>query len=352
MKIGVRVPPAPPSPRLAGLIERLVTGGVDSLWWGDHLMAYSSPSLWEGSSATPSELALHTYSDPFVVMAWCANIIGEDTMVGTCVTDAVRRMPATLAQTALTLDHIVRGKVVLGLGSGEIANYQPYGWDVPSPAARFEDATRRIRSLLDDPGPDPDGGILALRPPAGSPGPELWLAAHGPRGLRLTGELADGWLPVSMDAEEWLVGRKEICRAADSVGRDPAAISMGISLDVVLQDTHDEAAELLQHPAIRQLCLMQSPAVFARYGVPHPLGGRAFSTLVPTLDGLGLLAAARAIPDRLVSDCVIHGTVEEVALTIKKYEGLSHLRLSDLSGAVRPGGGGTDRLLALAQALR
>jgi alkanesulfonate monooxygenase SsuD/methylene tetrahydromethanopterin reductase-like flavin-dependent oxidoreductase (luciferase family) len=126
---------------------------------------------------------------------------------------------------------------------------------------------------------------------------------------------------------------------------------MGLALDVVVQDTHQDATELLRHPAIRELCLLQSPAVFARYGVPHPLGASLFNRLIPTLDGPRLLEAALAVPDDLVRDHVIHGTVEEVIETIRRYDGLDHIRISDLSGMVRPGGG-TDRLLAIVDGLR
>jgi phthiodiolone/phenolphthiodiolone dimycocerosates ketoreductase len=116
LHVGIRVPHIPPSASLAHFLERVVAGGVDSLWWGDHLMSFSAPELWQGSTKVPSQLSLHTYVDPYVVMAWCADIIGT-IAVGTCVTDAVRRMPATLAQTALTLTHVLQGKVILGLGA-------------------------------------------------------------------------------------------------------------------------------------------------------------------------------------------------------------------------------------------
>lgn len=346
----MRVPPAPPSARLQRLVERFVAGGVDSLWWADHLMSFASPELWEDAEGAPSEQALHTYVDPFVAMTWCASFIGSTT-VGTCVTDAVRRMPASLAQTALSVDHAVAGQVVLGLGAGEVANYRPYGWDVPSPAGRFEDATRQIRAYLDGPGPDKDGAIVALRPPEGSAGPQLWLAAHGPRGFRLVGECADGWLPTGLDAETWGAGRDAISDAAIAYGRSPGDITMAASLDVVVQDTRQEAVDLLQHPAVRHVCLLSPPATFRRYGVEHPLGASAISSLIATTDGHRLLAAARAIPDRMVEEQVIHGTVDDVVAQIKRYEGLQHVRLSDLSGAVSPGGG-ADRLLAVMEGLR
>ena len=38
--------------------------------------------------------------------------------VGVVVTDLIRRHPAVLAQTMLTLDHLTEGRAICGLGSG------------------------------------------------------------------------------------------------------------------------------------------------------------------------------------------------------------------------------------------
>ena len=350
MRVGVRVPQGPPSARLEHLIGRLVDAGVDTLWWGDHLMGFTSPELWDGDASAPSVRTLHTYIDPFVMMAWSSTMIGS-TGVGVCVTDAIRRMPATLVQSAITLDHVVKGTVILGLGAGEVANYRPYGWDVASPTGRLEEAARQMRRFLDSGEPDAEGALVALRPPEGSNGPKLWIAAHGPRGQQLAGECADGWFPLTLDPERWAAGRDLVGRAAATVGRDPATITMAMSVDVVIQDSHREADEILRHPAIRQSCLTLPSSTFARYGIDHPLGGPAFSSLIATRAGGRLLAAARAVPDQLVRDHVIHGTVDEVVTAIRGYEGLDHLKLSELSGAVRPGGG-VDRLLAVMSELR
>ncbi len=348
MKVGVRIPPAPPSDRLERLIRKLVDGGVDSLWWSDHLMSFSSPELWDDS--TRSLLSLHEYVDPFVVMAWCSRFTGSVTL-GTCVTDPIRRVAASLLQTALTLDHLTAGTIVLGLGAGEIANYGPYGVEVDSPADVLDHAARQIRRFVDDPGPDECGAIVALRPRDAAGPPQLWLAAHGPRGLRLAGEVADGWFPWTLDVETWTRCRDTVTAAALAAGRSPAAITMAMSIDVVVQDTATEARSLLTHPAVKQSCLLLPPSTFARYNSPHPLGGSATHTLIPTLAGPALADAARAVPDEMARDLIIHGTVDDVVEQIERYDGLGHVRLSDLGSAAAPGGS-VDRLLAITRGLQ
>ena len=56
--------------------------------------------------------------------------------------DTVRRHPAMLAQTALTLDHLSKGRFILGVGSGETENTVPYGFDFNKPVSRFEGIDR------------------------------------------------------------------------------------------------------------------------------------------------------------------------------------------------------------------
>lgn len=331
-------------------VVRARDAGAASVWWPDHLMSFMSPQLWGPNEPRRTEVELNTYGDPFVCMAAVAAESGE-MLLGTCVTDAVRRMPATLAQTAITLDHLAPGRIVLGLGAGEAANYRPYGWDARAPGARLREAAAEIRRLFDDPGPDERGGILGLRPARGSDGPQLWLAAHGPRGLEATARDADGWLPTLLTPAEWMEGRRRIEHIARESGRDLSAIVMAFSVEVVLQDDHEEAHRLLRHPAVALQCLYLGRDRYAAHGATHPLGGSAFESLVTTLNGERLADAARRVPFRIAHEAIPHGTPDEVAEAIRAYEGLEHVRFSDLSALGGGKRGGFARILSLIQIL-
>lgn len=351
MKVGVRVSPLPPFDRMREFVARVRDAGAASVWWPDHLMSFLSPALWSGGMGpVPTEVDLNTYADPFICMAAAAEASG-DLLMGTCVTDAVRRMPATLAQAAITLDHLAPGRVVLGLGAGEAANYRPYGWDVASSGARFRQAAAEIRGFFDRPGPDPRGAIVGLRPPAGSRGPRLWLAAHGPRGLDATARYADGWLPMRLDHAKWNAGRTAIRRTAVEAGRDPAGITMALSVEAILQDDHEAAHALLDHAAVKQQCLLLGSEVFRERGLDHPLGRSGLETMVATLSGDLLASAARHVPFDLVHNTIPHGTPADVADVIRGYEHLDHVRVSDLSSLAGGKGGGLGRIFQLIRLL-
>ncbi len=87
------------------------------------------------------------------------------------------------------------------------------------------------------------------RPRVGGPGPApahpigLWLGAYGPRMLRLTGRLGDGWLPSIgehyLSEEEALERHSVIDEAAKRAGRDPAEIVRAANVGL------DDPSELL-----------------------------------------------------------------------------------------------------------
>ena len=84
----------------------------------------------------------------------------------------------------------------------------------------------------------------------GSPGPApahpigLWIGAYGPRMLRLTGRLGDGWLPSLggnyMSEADALAGHEAIDEAARGAGRDPAEIVRAANVGL------DDPAEFLE----------------------------------------------------------------------------------------------------------
>src|SRR5206468_5059035 len=62
--------------------------------------------------------------------------------------------------------------------------------------------------------------------PAGAHDIGIWLGAYGPRMVRLTGRLADGWIPSlpRMPLADVPARQEAIDEAARRAGRDPAAI--------------------------------------------------------------------------------------------------------------------------------
>ena len=122
------------------------------------------------------------------------------------VTNLPLRPPAVLARSVASLDLLSHGRVELGLGAGAF-------WDAieamggrrltPGEGVRaLEEAIEVIRqsgtpSSAAEYGSTASstGCMGAKRGPAPAHDVDIWLGAYKPRMLRLTGRVADGWLP-------------------------------------------------------------------------------------------------------------------------------------------------------------
>ena len=120
--------------------------------------------------------------------------------VGQAVVPGPLHHPVRLAEDAVMLSWLTRGRAMLGVGVGHLPpDFELYDVDR---ASRFD----RLRDLLDvvDAAWAGEPFDVAGRhgrwrghvtpPPYGGVRPELVMGAHGPRGLRLAGERADLWL--------------------------------------------------------------------------------------------------------------------------------------------------------------
>jgi len=144
------------------------------------------------------------------------------------------RSPAMLAKQAATLDQLSGGRFELGLGAGAFwEGIRAMGGPDRQPKealAALREAVPLIRSFWSGRPLRHDGEIY--RAIGARPGPlpaheiGLWLGVLGPRALRLTGELADGWVPSMsyVPPSRAAASNAIIDAAAQAAGRDPAAI--------------------------------------------------------------------------------------------------------------------------------
>ncbi|WIX99748.1 LLM class F420-dependent oxidoreductase [Amycolatopsis mongoliensis] len=177
-----------------------------------------------GSGNDPASLALAKQADERgYAVVWAAEAYGSDAVtvltwiaaqtsridVGAAVLQIPARTPAMTAMTAATLDTLSGGRFRLGLGvSGPQVSEGWHGVRFASPLERTREYAEIVRKALRRerlahegehftlPLPDGPGKALRLTVRPARKHIPLYLAAIGPKNLELTGEIADGWLPV------------------------------------------------------------------------------------------------------------------------------------------------------------
>jgi alkanesulfonate monooxygenase SsuD/methylene tetrahydromethanopterin reductase-like flavin-dependent oxidoreductase (luciferase family) len=172
----------------------------------------------------------------FDALALIAYILGQTHRVRVFpdVANLPLRPPAMLAKQAATLDQLSGGRFELGLGAGAFPNgVRAMGGPVREPKealAALREAVSLIRSYWSGQSLRHKGEIyqaMGVRPgPLPAHDIAIWLGVLGPRALRLTGELADGWVPsmAYVPPSQAAKANAIIDEAARAVGRDPSAI--------------------------------------------------------------------------------------------------------------------------------
>lgn len=171
-------------------------------------------------------------------VAALAALAGEtrELLLGTGVLPMRSRTPMLTAMGAATVQERSGGRLILGLGPGDVR-------------AGALDGLRRtvleVRALLGG-GTVGRGRRLMLVPPVGVP---IWISALGPRACRLAGELADGVILNWCTPERVAEARRTIAEGAEAAGRDPAGVSVGVYVRCWVGDEPEAGLRSLRRAA-------------------------------------------------------------------------------------------------------
>jgi len=319
-------------------IKRIEESGYDSAWLSDHIMGWTPESIWRPDlvkAANFNKYPHHFYEvfSTLAVAGWNTSRIN----LGTSVTEVFRRHPAVLAQIALTQDNISKGRFILGIGAGEGENTIPYGIKWEKPVSRLEEALQIIKLLWENNHKVSFDGdfwtlkdaILQLQPYKKGVYPPIWVAAHGPKMLEITGKFADGWLPAYSSPEAYKERLTKIQDSAKKAGRDPNSITPALFCYLVIDDDHNECENIIESPVSKNQLLTLPDSFFKQYGTSHPFGEDFYGLLeyIPTkYDEKMILNACEEIPAKMCQDVYLYGTVDEVIGEIEEYAkaGLKH----------------------------
>lgn len=212
------------------LVEHADRIGVDSVWAAE---AYGS--------------------DAVTVLAYLAART-QRIALGTAVLQIPARTPANTAMTAMTLDALSGGRVLLGLGmSGPQVVEGWHGVAYGKALGRTREYVEIVRMAIarDQPleyhgehyeipyrGPRATGlgkPLKSMLHPARNRIP-IYLAAIGPRNVALAGEIADGWLPIFYSPERESVLVRPFDEGCARAQRAPADVDVAVSVLVARGD--------------------------------------------------------------------------------------------------------------------
>ena len=192
------------------------------------------------------------YESLWVAEAWgtdAVSILGavaavtERVQLGTAIINVFSRTPALIAQTTATLDALSAGRFVLGLGtSGHQVVHGWHGIPFERPVVRTREVIEIVRAALQRKPLRHEGevfhlaqGLKLMMHPL-RPQVPIYLATLTPAGLRLTGEVADGWMPTMFSPEHVDVFRPALEEGARRAGRDLGRMAIAPLVPVAIND--------------------------------------------------------------------------------------------------------------------
>jgi F420-dependent oxidoreductase-like protein len=242
LSLGLHMPPwssAPPDQGLA-MVREAEHLGFDSVWTAE---GYGNDAL------TP--------------LAWWGSHTNT-VRLGTAVAQIPARPPTITAMSALTLDLLSGGRIIVGLGvSGPQVAEGWYGTEYTAPLGRTREYVEIVRSIARRDGPLrydgqhyqlplPDGTGLgkALQVSLHPHRHELpiFIGAEGPKNIAQTAEIADGWLAAFYSPYDEGFYRRTLAEGFNRPGarRDVGTFEIVASVPIVIADDVDTAANRLR----------------------------------------------------------------------------------------------------------
>lgn len=298
--------------------------GYDSLWYMDH----TNVPQWNHAIV----------NDPWVMLSAISSITSNVTL-GTCVTDAVRRHPSNIALSAVTLDRVSKGRGALGIGAGEAQNIKEFKIPWDKPVTRFEEQLQIIKLLFNS---NPknrksfDGKYYQLEEaclqaePITKPHPPIYMAAGGPRTLRLCGKYGDGWIPIGYTPELYKEHASVIKESMKKNGRDPEKDDFEFAVDIDVYFAEDAETAWAKMKNAVKVSLFKPEVLrvhnienvegfdFQKYFTEYSMSNQEWITK--------MREAAQTIPDSVARSSIGIGAPDDIIPVFEKFieAGVNH----------------------------
>jgi F420-dependent oxidoreductase-like protein len=251
--------------------------------------------------------------------------------LGSAILQMPARTPAATAMAAMTLDGLSGGRLLLGIGlSGPQVVEGWYGVAYGKPLARTREYVEILRKIFAREAPLSHEGEVYQIPYRG-PGATglgkplksilhpvrseipIYLAAIGPKNVALTGEIADGWLPIFYAPEHESSFTSALDEGLARAGRDPSTIDIAAEVTVAMGDDVGACRDLLRPFFALYVGGMGARGRNFYFDVVSRAGYEAEATKIQDHYLAGQRAdAIAAVPDQLIDEFCLVGPADRI----------------------------------------
>jgi probable F420-dependent oxidoreductase len=216
--------------------------GLDSVWVGDHVVW---PAQLGSDYPYKDRLPVQTdrpFLEALTVLTFAAAVT-ERVTLGTSVMVLPQRETLLTAKTIATLDVLSGGRTLLAVGAGWLeAEFAALGQPFAGRGRRMDEQIAALRMLWGE-GRGASSGdhvrfaqVICEPRPLQPGGPRILIGGMGQPAFRRVARCGDGWHAVGSRTDVLAAGMAEIARLAERGGRDPAALRLSTSIDLVADE--------------------------------------------------------------------------------------------------------------------
>ncbi|GAA2814471.1 TIGR03842 family LLM class F420-dependent oxidoreductase [Kribbella solani] len=289
MDFGVVFQCDPPASAVVELARKAEDAGFGYVW------TFDSHLLWQ---------------EPFVIYTQILAST-QRVIVGPMVTNPGTRDWTVIASQFATLNEMFGPRTICGIGRGDSA-LRTLGAQ-PGTVDELEQCVEVVRGLARGESVSYRGQQLKF-PWIENGALDVWVAAYGPRALKATGEVGDGYILQLADPDiaAWMIAA--VRRSAEQAGRDPMAIKFCVAAPAYVGD--DVAHQREQTRWFGGMVGNHVADIVARYGASGAVP-RALTEYIEGRKGYDYAEHGRAgnthtdfVPDEVVDRFCILGPVE------------------------------------------
>ncbi|MEC9307899.1 MAG: LLM class flavin-dependent oxidoreductase [Chloroflexota bacterium] len=276
----------------------------------------------------------HGYSTFFTGESWGRDALTLLTFVA-CHTETLRlatgiipifsRTPGLIAQSIASLDVLSGGRAILGLGtSGKTVIENWHGVPYAKPLDMTKTYIEIIRLALsgervnfDSPDIHLQGFKLNVIPIQESI--PIFIASLGPKNLQLTGQIADGWLPIWVHLDYLSKLKQTVAEAAIEAGRSIADIT--IAPQILCRVGESPIDRVLAEDSVRAHIAYYVGGmgtyyseVFCRYGYQNEVGNIRDAWRINDRQ-----LAANLVTDEMINNISVVGSVKDCRSKLQEF---------------------------------
>jgi F420-dependent oxidoreductase-like protein len=250
--------------------------------------------------------------DAFTILALLADRT-KKVQIGTAIVNIYSRTPAALAQHFATLDELSGGRMIIGLGtSGPQVIEHFHGVKFNPPLTRLKEYIEIINTLMRNEPLKYNGKLFNLQrgftlrfTPVRNHIP-IYLATLNAKSVKLTAEMADGWLPIMIPLPKLKSEINAVRQMSVAAGRPASAVSVRAPGAVTVTKNVEKARA--ESAGTLAFYIGRMGTFYAEQLTRHGYG-EAVQAVKKAWEG-GSRAAAEAVPANLIDATGCAGSVE------------------------------------------